>query len=97
MPRNEWSVSKMILGTKAFPSLGHRQGPAATALLLSGASEWAGRIKSREPFGGTVSNLCWSLEVKDGGWNGQNSEGRGLHWSAVGSCGFKVQQDGLVD
>lgn len=32
-------------------------------MLLSRASKWAGKIKSREPFGGTVSDLGdWSLE-----------------------------------
>ena len=54
-------------------------------LLLSRASKWAGKIKSREPFGGTVSDLGdWSLEVKDGGWDSRNSEGRGLRGSAMG-------------
>lgn len=30
-----------------------------------------------------MSDLCWSLDMKDDGWNGQSSEGCGLHWSAV--------------
>lgn len=54
-----------------------QMGTSSHCLLLSGASDkkWARRIKSREPFGGTMSDLSWSSEVKDNGQNGQGSQG----------------------
>lgn len=80
MSGTEGTISERTLDTECL-----QPRTSSHCLLLSGSSEWARRIKSREPLGGTMSDLRGSLEVKDGGQNGQSSEGRGLPQSAWAS------------